>query len=458
MPDAREIIAGAAEFTPPPVAAPGLSDDALAQRFTTKHRDDLRYVAGWGRWLQWDGRRWSFDKTLLVFDLARLVCRSASAEAEPDDQEAVASARTIAAVEKLARSDRQHASLTEDWDRDPWLLNTSGGTVELRTGKLRPHRREDLLTKITAATPAGDCPIWRAFLARVTDGDIELQRFLQRVAGYALTGVTSDHALFFAHGSGGNGKGVFVNALTRILGDYSAVAAMETFIATNGDRHSTDLAMLRGARLVSAQETEEGRSWAESKIKALTGGDPITARFMRQDNFTFQPQFKLVIAGNHKPSLQNVDEAIRRRFHLLPFTVTIPEEERDPGLPDKLAAEAGGILSWAIEGCLDWQKNGLHPPEVVRQATARYLEEEDSFGSWLDECCIRDRREWESAGDLYESWKVWAKKAGEREWKEKRFGQTLQKRGFEAQKSQGVRGYVGIALTRRNYTDDPRYP
>jgi putative DNA primase/helicase len=193
---------------------------------------------------------------------------------------------------------------------------------------------------------------------------------------------------------------VFLNGLTEVPGDYAAVAAMESFIATHADRHSTDMAMLRGARLVTAQETEEGRSWAESKIKALTGGDPITARFMRQDNFTFQPQFKLVIAGNHKPGVQNVDEAIRRRFHLLPFVVTIPEEERDPTLPDKLVAEWGGILAWAIAGCLDWQRIGLSPPEVVRTATARYLEEEDSFGSWLDECCIQDGRGWESSGEL----------------------------------------------------------
>ncbi len=380
--------------------------------------------------------------------------RRPSADAEPADQEDIASARTIAAVEKLARSDRQHAATADQWDGDPWLLNTPGGTVDLRTGKLRPHRREDLLTKVTTAAPGGECPIWRAFLVRVTAGDSEMQRFLQRVAGYALTGITRDHALFFAHGPGGNGKGCFVNTLTRVLGDYAAVAAMETFISTHADRHSTDLAMLRGARLVSAQETEEGRSWAEAKIKALTGGDPITARFMRQDNFTFLPQFKLIIAGNHKPSLQNVDEAIRRRFHLLPFTVTIPEAERDPRLPDKLAAESGGILAWAIEGCLDWQRVGLHPPEIVREATSKYLEEEDSFGSWLDECCVLDNRSWESSGDLYESWKVWAKKAGEREWKEKRFGQTMQKRGFEAGKTQGVRGYFGIALKRRDYTDD----
>jgi putative DNA primase/helicase len=333
-------------------------------------------------------------------------------------------------------------------------LNTPAGTVELRTGKLRPHRREDLITKSTVVGPGGACPLWHGFLDRVTGGDSELQAFLRRVAGYALTGETRDHALFFAHGSGRNGKGVFLNTLSWVLSDYAAVAAMETFVASAGDRHSTDVAMLRGARLVTAQETQEGRSWDEPKIKSLTGGDPITARFMRQDNFTFLPQFKLIIAGNHKPSLRNVDEAIRARFHLIPFAVTIPEDERDPRLPEKLRAEAGGILAWAIQGCLDWQRNGLNPPDSVRAATEKYLEEEDQFGAWLDDCCGRDRHGWESVAELFGSWTTWAEKAGERPWTKKRLGQALENRGFEAGKQQGQRGYFGIHLTRPDYGDE----
>src|SRR4029077_2383546 len=222
------------------------------------------------------------------------------------------------------------------------------------------HDPELYLTKITAVAPGdGECPLWLKFIARVTGGNYDLQMFLQRIAGYSLTGDTSEHALFFLYGTGRNGKGVFLNTLSAILADYAAVAPMETFIATQGERHPTDLAGLRGARLVSAQETEEGRRWAESKIKALTGGDPITARFMRQDFFTFEPQFKLLIAGNHKPGLRTVDEAIPRRFYLIPFTVTIPAEERDPGLLEKLKTEWPGILHWMIEGCLSWQQRGL---------------------------------------------------------------------------------------------------
>ena len=175
------------------------------------------------------------------------------------------------------------------WDKDPWLLNTPGGIVDLQTGKMLPHDPEQYITKITAVAPEGDCPRWLRFLDEITGGNVELQQFLQRVAGYSLTGSTKEHALFFAYGTGGNGKGVFLNTLSAILADYAAVAPMESFIASNAERHPTDLAGLRGARLVTSQETEEGRRWAESKIKALTGGDPISARFMRQDFFTYHP-------------------------------------------------------------------------------------------------------------------------------------------------------------------------
>ena len=213
------------------------------------------------------------------------------------------------------------------------------------------------MTKSTAVAPdpACPCPLWHDFLAKVTAGDDELQAYLHRMIGYCLTGSIREHALFFAFGTGGNGKGVMINTITGILAAYAAVASMDTFTASPGDRHPADLAMLRDARLVTAQETEEGRRWAESRIKALTGGDPITARFMRQDFFTFEPVFKLLIAGNHRPGLRGVDEAIRRRMNLLPFTVTISAGDRDPELPEKLRKEWTGILAWAIKGCLEWQ-------------------------------------------------------------------------------------------------------
>jgi len=248
------------------------------------------------------------------------------------------------------------------------------------------------MTKITAVAPEGDCPLWRKFLAEITGNDDELQGFLQRFAGYSLTGSILEHALFFFYGTGTNGKGVFLNTLTAVLADYAAVAPMEAFVVTQGERHPTDLAGLRGAGLVTAQETERGRRWAESKVKALTGGDPITARLMRQDFFTYMPTFKLAIAGNHKPSLSGVNAAIRRRLHLIPFTVTIAKPDKK--LPEKLRPEWPGILQWVIDGCLQWQREGLNPPNAVREATDAYLAQEDSFRQWVEDCCVVGRNRW----------------------------------------------------------------
>jgi len=317
-------------------------------------------VAAWGRWLHWTGTLWKYDDTLKAFDLVRAVCREAAASCNNDKvAAAIASAKTVAAVERLAKSDRRLASTTDQWDSDPWLLNTPKGTVDLRTGRMRHHDQRDYITKTTAVGPGGECPIWLAFLTRVTGGDTALEAFLQRMLGYSLTGDTSAHALFFAHGHGANGKSVCIDTAAGILKDYHATTPIEAFTVSTTDRHPTDLARLRGARLVTAVETEEGRRWAESRVKALTGGDRIAARFMRQDFFEFTPQFKLLIAGNHKPGLRSVDEAIRRRFHLVPFAVTIPAAERDLRLSEKLRAEWPGILKWMIAGCLDWQRDGL---------------------------------------------------------------------------------------------------
>ena len=247
----------------------------------------------------------------------------------------------------------------------------------------------------------------------MTDGKPELAEYLQRIAGYSLTGSTQEHAMFFLYGLGANGKTTFLNAITQAAGDYHRTAPIETFTASSIDRHPTDLAGLRGARLVTAVETEEGRRWAESRIKLLTGGDKIAARFMRQDFFEYIPQFKLIIAGNHKPTLRAVDEAIRRRLNLIPFTVTIPPDERDENLPEKLKAELPGILSWMIEGCVSWQERGLAPPSIVSDATAAYLEAEDAISAWIEEAGERDPNAWEKSNDLFASWKMWAEKTGE---------------------------------------------
>ena len=408
----------------------------------------------------WDRMRWVDDDTLHVFDLVRGICRAASAECGDAKERAamkIAAAQTVTAIERLARADRRHAALVEQWDADPWLLNTPGGTVDLHTGELHGNNREQYLTKMTAAAPGGDCSLWRCFLDRVTAGNSELQAFLQRVIGYCLTGSIREHALFFLYGTGANGKSVFLYTIAGLLGDYAKSAPASAFTASSTEQHPTDVAGLRGARFVTATETEDGRWWAEAKIKNLTGGDRVTARFMRQDFFEYIPQFKLVVAGNHKPGLRSVDEAIRRRLNLIPFTVTIGEQERDPKLAEKFKAEYPGILQWAIEGCLMWQREGLNPPSAVREATADYLAAEDTIGRWLEDRCITGQGSWTTGAVLFADYHAWSERAGERTTSQKRFTQALESRGFVQKRTRVARGFEGIELRAgvTHVTDSP---
>jgi len=280
--------------------------------------------------------------------------------------------------------------------------------------------------------------------------------YLQRLAGYCLTGSVREHAFMFVWGPGGNGKSVFLNVIAEILGDYAKQAAMETFMASTGDRHPTELAALMGARLVLANEVEEGRRWNESRLKSLTGGDPVSTRFMRGDFFTFTPQFKLLLVGNHKPALRNVDEAVRRRFHLIPFIHQPAVVDQD--LPEKLKEEYPAILAWMLEGCRMWQEDGLNAPESVRAATETYFDEEDAMGRWISECTVE--HEDVTAGEvLYASWKDWCLRTGEYAGTSKRFGHMLTSRGFKRGREstgQRQRGFAGIDV--RGLNAAPSFP
>jgi len=240
---------------------------------------------------------------------------------------------------------------------------------------------------------------------------------------------------------------VFVNTLAGVLGDYAMTAPLDAFVITKGDRHPTDLAGMRGMRLIVAQEIEKGARWAEAKIKSLSGGDKIRARLMRQDFFEFTVTFKLMISGNHKPSLSGINEAIRRRLHVIPFSVTIPPEERDKDLFEKLKPEWPGILAWMLEGCSRWQEIGLVPPRAVTEATNDYLTEEDALAMWIEECCItNNRNEWATSASLWGSWKGWAERRNESVGSQKSLGQALDEIGYHFSKSQNVRGHDGIKL------------
>jgi putative DNA primase/helicase len=387
MPAVSELPVSSEEIRPPEY-----SDDALASRFAERFASTLRYVAKWGRWFEYDSKRWAEDATLRAFDLSRNICREAANEIAEDRISlamAIASAKTVAAVERLSRSDRSVVGTVDQWDSDQMLLNTPGGAVNLRTGQVRPNRLDDYCTKTTAVGPAdyADCPLWLSFLGRIFAENDELIAYVKRLCGYMLTGSTTEQQFCFFFGIGANGKSVLTSTLICVLGGYAKTTASETFMASKVERHLTEVADLRGARLVVASETETGRRWAESRLKEMTGATPISARFMRQDLFEYTPQLKLVIVGNHKPHLSAVDEAIRRRLHLVPFKLVVPKEERDLHLAEKLKAESPAILRWMIDGCLEWQAEGLNPPPTVREATDAYFENEDALGEWIAETC-----------------------------------------------------------------------
>jgi putative DNA primase/helicase len=370
-------------FNPSSLSNYVITEDSVAMEFIERHGASLRYCHTTGAWFIHKITHWHEDRTGEVFQMIRETAREIS------ELQAVTSPKKssfASGVERFAKGDRQVAVTHEYWDSDPWLLGTPGGTVDLRTGKLRESRRDDAITRITAVAPLDDgCPLWLKFLNDSTGGDEEFIRFLQQFCGYCLTGVTREHALAFIYGPGGNGKSVFLKILTRVFGDYVANAAMDTFTSSKNEKHPTDLAKLRGARLVTASETEADRSWAEARIKQLTGGDVISARFMHQDFFEYEPQFKLMIVGNHTPTLHNVDEAAKRRFNILPFI--LKPETPDFDLEEKLFREAGGILQWMIVGCLDWQTKGLIRPACVKAATKDYFDDQDLLGQWIEDRC-----------------------------------------------------------------------
>jgi putative DNA primase/helicase len=432
--------------------APAFTEEALALEFA-EDAYDLRYVAAWGRWFRWVGYKWQEEKTLYAFDRARALCRQQYRLSEKTEHKRrdLLTAKTVAAVVRLAQSDRRIAGTIEQWDADPWLLNTPGGCVDLTTGELREHYSTDYCTKCTAVTPDPDCPIpqWKAFLAWNTQGDEDLQAYKQRWYGYCLSGVTTEHIFRFSWGTGDNGKSTEINTIADLMGDYHHTAPIETFMETKQDRHLTEVADLVGARFVTSSETAEGRYWNEERIKRLTGGDEMAARFMRMDLFRFKPQLKLDLSGNHKPNLRTANQANKRRIHMNHFSATISAEMKDRNLPEKLKAEWPGILSWQIQGCLEWQRQGLAPPKAVVDSSEEYFASEDTLGEWISDCCIKDNAAFTSTTLLFGSYKIWNEDAGGYPITEKRFAKQLEDRGGFRRDRVGypqVRGFHGLKL------------
>lgn len=441
-------------------AAP-MSEDMLAGRFADQHGENWRYVKQWNSWFEWRKDGWYKDDTAKIDRLAVELTRKAiywpqAGQLTPAAKRLVNSKRSAGAVRDLSMSDRRIAATVDQWDTDTMLLGVPGGVVDLRTADHRLALPSDYMTKRTACAPqAGNPSLWIDFLLRVTDGDEELIAYLQRFAGYALTGETSEHSLGFLYGTGANGKTTFLQTLSGIFGDYAVSAGFEVFAESKNDRHPTEIARLRGARLVVTEETDAGGRWNEGRVKRLTGGGKISAHFMRQDDFEFEPQFKLLIAGNHKPVIKAVDEAIKRRIHLVPFTVTIPQKERDRELTRKLEREWPQILAWAIEGCTAWHRTGLAPTSRILEATEQYVEAEDVLGAWIDECCERGGGPTDGRA-LFDSYRKWCEEQGESAWSRKGWSSAMLDRGFEQKRTKHARMFSGIALKLKD-APDPGY-
>lgn len=417
-----------------------LTDLGNAERFIKHHGEDIRYCYPWGKWLVWAGVRWERDEAGRIHKLAKETVRSiygeAAAAEDEDRRKALAKHATaseaegkIRAMVELAKSEVPVSP--GELDAQPWLLNTPNGTVDLRTGELREHRREDLLTKMTGAEyrPNASAPTWEAFLECVLPSE-ELRTFVQRGAGYSAGGDTSEQCIFINHGVGNNGKSTFQEAVGEALGDYAMRTPTEMLMVKRGGGVPNDVARLKGSRFVTASETEEGRRLAESLIKDLTGQDTISARFMRGEFFDFRPTHKLWLSTNHKPEIRGTDNAIWRRIRLIPWGVTVPPAERDRKLPEKLRAELPGILAWIVQGYLEWQYEGLKPPEEVRQATREYRAEMDVLAAFVADCCERGGNEKAYAGELWKAWQRWCEETGEQAGTQKRFGGRLSERGF----------------------------
>lgn len=448
---------------PPPAM---WSEQDLAQEFIDEHRGEVRAVPLWGGFSTWDGRRWEKDGRRLVESKAAQTLRrcadlrirqAVDAEGREAreaiiDARAMCSAKKVTSVLTLAGADSSIVVTPDLFDADPWLLNTPSGIVDLRSGSITAHNPDALLTRLTGVgvDRHGDCPRFKAFILEACGGDVEMVRFIQRFLGYCLTGSVREHKIVFVWGPGGNGKSVLIEIVQWILGDYATIAPMDVFTAKAHESHPTELAGLQGRRLVTASETAEGKRWNTERLKSLSGGDTITARFMRQDFFTFEPSFKLLLAGNVRPELRNVDEAIRRRLILVPFVVR--PRKIDTELKSKLKLEAAAILAWMIDGCLAWQGEGLAEPASIASATEEYFGDEDALGQWLDEMTVTSEEGFASTADLYESWSEWCGRTGQYVGTSKMFAQKLIGRGFERarhakSRQRGFKGLTPLAAT-----------
>ena len=442
------------------------SDLANARRLIAGSGGFVRFVPEWGEWVGWNGKVWEQDaRELRLRALCAEIADHYWAESEmvmalpkemrPKTNPAGAIFKKIssktgakAAIDS-ARSVPGVVVPSDALNAKPKLLNVANGKIDLRTGVLQDHDPKDLLTKVAPVVydPDARCPRWETFIHEVMSGDDEKVAYLQRLIGYSITGETREQCLFVFTGGGANGKTVLANVLLQLLGGLACQTPPRILVAKALAEHPTELMSLYGVRLGIASELEGNARLAEAQAKQLTGGDRIVARKMRQDFFSWVPTHKLILLSNHLPQVYGTDDAIWRRIKILRFEESFTGDRCDPKLPEKLNAELSGILNWAIQGCLDWQREGLRIPSAVVQATNEYRREQDTLGIYLDERCVADSEAVALARDLYKDYETWAKDGGFYPLNKKNFGQRLEARGFKAEKgTRGVRIRRGLRL------------
>lgn len=417
-----------------------------ANRLIHIYGDQLRYIQAWRRWYVWTGTHWTQDTTGQVARWTKAIARRITTDAlaivdETKRRAALNLARRgessagIAGAITLASTVAGIAVEPKALDADPFLLNVANGTVDLRTGELRDHDPQDLLTKITTAAyrPDSDGPEWTKFLERVQP-DAAMREFLARLMGHALEGRVVVHTLPIFYGAGANGKSTFTAAILHALGDYADAADPDLLTARSFSAHPTGTADLFGLRLAILHEGDAGRRLAEGTLKRLTGGDPIKARRMREDFWSFEPSHTFTMLTNHKPLIGGTDEGIWRRIRLVPWDVVVPAEERDEELGDRLALEADAILSWLVAGYLSWRTRGLDEPAAVTRATADYRDESDALGRFLKERCLIGPHYTVRSSELYAAWTGWCAHEGEEAGTNKALTTALQNRGFDTPK------------------------
>lgn len=420
-----------------------LTDTGNAQIFARIHAENVRYCYKSRKWYFWNGSHFTEDDIGEIQRKAKETVQRlfqyATNIQDPDRREQFVkhalksqSDHRIRAMINLAQSEPGIPIKITGFDSDPWLLNVVNGTIDLKTGTLLPHCRDNLITKIVNVSfdPDATCPLWERFLFEIMAGDVELIRHLQKAIGYSLTGSNREQVIFIFYGPGANGKSTFIIIIHRLLNDYARKTPTETLLVKHGNGIPNDIARLNGARFVSADEAEHGRHMAEALVKRLTGGDKISARYLYGEYFEFEPTFKIFLDVNHKPNIRGADHAIWRRIQLIPFKVIIPADKRDKTLVSKLEAELPGILRWAVEGCLLWQKEGLKTPESVKRATHDYQSEMDVIGDFINECCelVDDAKT--PFKHLYDKYELWAINSCEEIVDRKDFAIGLTDRGY----------------------------